>query len=261
MASELPRILPAAANKKVEPLTQYHRTEGGYMLKWIAIASVALLVGARPARADEIINTFKGTVAASDNFGGVTTDDTQSYFTGGNLIGAPFTLTFTLDLTTVDPSSPSFVTGSLSGFSNYNPPNPLSAALTINGHTVNINDSSDASYSDSGFGANEKYLQAFRWDDTFQAQAPGVSVDLTTTLDTSTDLTTQLPIMLLSNSDFFNNFASFSSTFNDSEFLALNVETVNTPEPGTMTLLGTGLVCMVGRKFRAKQNRRRSSGQ
>ncbi|PYU27871.1 MAG: hypothetical protein DMG32_04735 [Acidobacteria bacterium] len=227
------------------------------MLKWIiALASVALLVGARPAMANEIVNTFRGTVIASDNIGDVTTNDILNYFTGGNLIGAPFTLTFTLDPTIVDPGNPSFVDGgTFYGF----PSNPISAALTINGIRFDVADSSDAFYGDGGFGANEKILQAFIFSN--QLQAPGVTVDLTTTGDTSTDLTTQLPTMLLSNDDFVNNFAGFySSNGTDNEFLTLDVQAVNSPvpEPGTMSLLGTGLACIVGRKFRAKRNLRSS---
>src|SRR5438309_10758671 len=101
------------------------------MLKWIiALASVALLVGARPAMANEIVNTFRGTVITSDNIGDVTTNVILNYFTGGHLIGAPFSLTFTMDPTIVDPGNPSSVdAGSFSGFSCIS----HAAALTIIG--------------------------------------------------------------------------------------------------------------------------------
>jgi PEP-CTERM motif-containing protein len=220
------------------------------MLKWIAIAGVALLVCARPAAADTITNTFVGTVVAS-NGSGSTTDDTQSYFGGGNLIGLPFTLTFTLDSTIVLSGSSSVVGGT-----QFNSSNPISAALTINGNIVNINDSSDAFSL-----ANEKDLQAFELNNQFFN--PEVEVDLSSIAATSTDLTSSLPAMLLSNNDFVNNFADFqSNTLTDTELLALNVEAVNpVPEPCTMALFGTGLIGIAVRKFRRKANRGHSSGK
>lgn len=208
---------------------------------WIVLAAAALLVVAVPASADQVTNTFVGTIVPADNtgFDPTTTNDLGNFFGGGNLLGASFTLTMTLDSTLVNPGNPSTVTGGTFYFG----PNPITAALTINGITHTINDSSDAFYGNAtGYGPNEKYLQAFNFVN--QLQAPGVLVDLTTLVPASTFLTTSLPSMLLSNNSFVDNYSSFYDSANN-EVLNLNVEAVNAalpvPEPGTLLTLVAGL--------------------
>lgn len=212
---------------------------------WIALVSAALLVGASPASAETVTNTFVGTIVYADNtgFDPTTTSDVGKYFGGGNLLGATFTLTMTLDSSQYfsidDPSSPSFINGGTyySVFSG----NPISVSLTINGDTISINDSSDAFYGDQGYGPNEKYLQAFNYVN--QLQSPGVVVDLSTLAPDSITLTTPLSAMYLSDNTFVDNYASFYDNANG-EVLNLNVESVNVAEPGSLASLIAGLLVL-----------------
>jgi hypothetical protein len=224
-------------------------------MKWIALAGAALAVFTGPASAAMVTNTFYGTIIPQDNFGDVTTDDTGNffnppYFGGGNLIGQSFALSFTVDTSVVSPGT-SFATGSTTFGSYYFPPNPFTAAITINGQTFSINESSDGFYGPGFFGPNEVNLQAFNWNSGYQLQTEGLLVNLDATAAFPFDLTIPLPAMLLSNGDFTYNYALFytnyPSGFGPDETLVLGVQAVNeslpsVPEPASLSILGAALI-------------------
>lgn len=120
----------------------------------------------------------------------------------------------------------------------YGGPDPITAALTINGVTETINDSSDGFYFDLGNGTMEAYLQAFNYLNALQS--PGLFSDLTTNVPVVANLGAPLPSMLLSNGDFANKDAAFSDGSNG-ENLDLTVQAVNVPEPSTLSSLVAGL--------------------
>jgi hypothetical protein len=156
-----------------------------------------------PASADIVVtDTFSGTVGSTDIYGGQTTADSSAYcsgvngacFGGGNLIGAPFSLTITMTV----PNGSSFgqIVGADQsiGYPNYFGPNFLTAALTINGvplaidptiaaaynnsSTTTIGNSSAVLYADSGpngymvapDGTVELTAQGFVWSPVNQGQ-------------------------------------------------------------------------------------------
>jgi hypothetical protein len=166
-------------------------------------ASAALCLLSVPASADIVVtDTFTGTVGSTDIYGGQTTADSSAYcsgvsgacFGGGNLIGAPFSLTITMTV----PNGSSFgqIVGAdqSTGYPYYFGPNFLTAALTINGlplaidptiaaaynngSTTTIGNSSAVLYADSGpngymvapDGTVELTAQAFVWSPVNQGQ-------------------------------------------------------------------------------------------
>lgn len=180
---------------------------------WIAVAAAVLLFSASAAFGDGITNTFTGVVAAdsTQDLGPFFGDDPTTV-----LAGDAFTLTMTLDPTVV--SGQTFVTSGVTG------------ALTINGLTQVL----DA----TGFGfigGTEIVLQAT------SLGAQSVGVDLNALIPFTQDLGVPFPTMLLSNGDFSLNGANFTDS-TTLENLDLTVQAVNTPEPGSLTLLAVGLI-------------------
>jgi hypothetical protein len=221
---------------------------------------LGIMVGASPASATVVTDKFYGHIIAADNsgFNPVTTADFNNNFGGGNLIGNAFALTMTLNV----PPGSNFVTGSTSYGSYYYPPNPITAALTINGRTFNINESSDGYTTDLGNGTTETVLQAFIYNSGHQLQEQGIDVDLTTNVPATPYLDTPLPAMKLSNNDFFTSYAAFydQSTYyvnGQVETLNLGIESVNSapvPEPSTILLIGIGMVGLIGFRKRFKRS-------
>lgn len=218
-------------------------------MKFLAFAAVALAIGSSPALADIVTNTFTGTVALNDGFSfEPTTNDTGNYFGGGNLIGDSFTLTFT----TTAAAGSTFVTGG----AYYYGSSPITASLTINNHTYNINDPGQGLSGDGYYygGATEYDLQAFHYSQQLQKQ--GLLVDFTLNQPPALDtwsLTTLLPSM--SSGDFVWNYAEFYTS--TGERLGLDVTGVNpsaVPIPPSALLLGSGLLGLVGLGWRRKQS-------
>lgn len=148
------------------------------------------------------------------------------------VLGDTFTPTMTLNASLVNGHT------LVQGGTVYGGPDPITAALTINGVTETINDSSDGFYFDLGNGTMEAYLQAFNYLNALQS--PGLFSDLTTNVPVVANLGAPLPSMLLSNGDFANKDAAFSDGSNG-ENLDLTVQAVNVPEPSTLSSLVAGL--------------------
>ncbi len=194
-----------------------------------------------------VTNTFTGIIVAGPAaFGSTTTPDTGNYFGGGDLTGQPFSLVFT----TTAPAGSDYVTGATqNGDPAYSSPNPITATLTINGHSTGSFGNSSVGYYFGDLGKSEYSLQAYTW--SRGSQAEGVTVAIVPTNPAPTDsLTTLLPAMLSSKGDFVNYdqaLSSSDSVFYDSdgEKLVLNVLAVNTPVPTSLPpsllLLGSSM--------------------
>jgi hypothetical protein len=208
--------------------------------KWLPLAILCLLPA--PASAELVTDTFTGTVAVSDSLGAgfVTTNDINGYFGGGNLIGNAFTLTTTLNTSTVPPGPSTFFVGSATFGSFYQPPNPMTAALTINGQTFSINESSDGFTSAGTPGQFNQ--QAFIYNSGHQLITQQVYLDLFSN-SVPGDFTKLLPAMISSD---FTAAAAFLDGFG--ETLALNIDSVNvtaTPLPAAW-LMFLPTLCAAG---------------
>ncbi|MGD0488291.1 MAG: hypothetical protein ABSB94_13970 [Syntrophorhabdales bacterium] len=224
------------------------------------LAFAALVIWSAPAQAVvvTVTNTFNGIIVAGPApFGSVTTPDTGNYFGGGDLTGQPFSLAFT----TTAPVGLDYVTGATQdGDPAYSSPNPITAILTINGHSTGSFGNSSVGYYFGDLGESEYYLKAYTWSPLNQGtQVEGVAVAIVPTNPALADsLTMLLPAMLFSKGGFVNYdpaLSSSDSVFYDSngEELVLNVLAVNTPVPiplpPGLLLLGSSMVgLMVFRK-------------
>jgi hypothetical protein len=207
-----------------------------------ALILAALLFTAPSASAAFITDTFTGVVIPSDNLGDITTNDFNNNFGGGNLIGAPFAITMTVDTSIVSPGTNFFTSGTY-----YFGPNAITGSITINGQTVSINDSSAAYKFDQGNGTIDSLYQTFLWSYAYGGlQEYAINVEVITNVPATADLTTMLPSMSLSAGDYSNVYATFldqtqAFTPLGVESLALEVDAVNQTAAVPGPIVGAGV--------------------
>jgi PEP-CTERM motif len=244
---------------------EFPRTAGINSMKRFLFALLAYAVIAVPARADTVIitNTFTGTVVQS-NAWWLTTSDFSNWFGGGDLIGKPFTLTFSLTPTPlVDGHPPYFATSEPGG--NYTAPNTMTSSLTINNHTVLFQTGGVYPLNGTGFTdpgdlqhQSQVGLSNF-YSITPVLQAYGVSVQLDIGAATPDDFSNRLPT-LFGQQITTRNAAFYTETPNGGHFdevLAFNVEGINVagavPEPSTWAMMLIGLAGLGFMAHRRKQ--------
>ena len=258
---------------------------------WLCVLGALLLLPSS-ASAQSVTTTFNGTVVlnAADGFSSDSTGDFADPFSfypngpfggnGGSLVGMPFQLTLTMNVS--DPSSPSwdgvgignanFYTGS-TGYQGgypyggyYGCCSPMTASLTINNNTVVFDDRTGQlpqyfNISSDGFtGPSELSQQAFYWFPCcgYGVQYFGLLVDLTSSTGVfGSDFTTPLPT-LQAGTDFNIAYAAFY-TFGG-EYQNLGVENVNgpsfltpsVPEPATWLMMTIGFTALGIAGFRRR---------
>jgi hypothetical protein len=260
----------------------------GKVAALFAISALALFLTPSPASAQLVTNVFHGTVAATaaDGFSPATTNDfadpfgiyPSGPFGGGNLIGRGFTLTTTMDVS--DPNSDTwdgvgigdanFFTGS-TGYQGgypygglYNCCSPMTATLTIKGHSVVFDDQTGVlpTFSNiSSDGVIDPYdlqEQAFYWLNNVQYF--GIDLILSSPNPVfGSDFTTPLATLLASN-DFTVTYAAFYTIGGEVQNLdILNVNgpyVAGVPEPATWAMLllgfgGLGVVLRLRRRLGA----------
>jgi hypothetical protein len=200
-----------------------------------------------PASAAVVTDTFYGKIIIADSsgFNPPTTDDFNNNFGGGNLVGQAFTLAMTIDV----PAGTSFAVGSTTFGSYYFPPNPIVAALTINGQTFTINESSSGNVFDRGLGNGtiEQQLQAFVWNSGQQLQEQSINTDITTNIAAVPLLDVPLPAMTAA--DFSTVFAAFSdqsSLFSTGQVETLNLGIMSVNEAPAVPELSTWAMMILG---------------
>lgn len=206
------------------------------MKRSLIAALLASTVLIAPASATVVLDTFNGTVVASDGQGNVTTNDIGNYFGGGSLLNDAFTLNFYISAGAVS----SFTGTEPGGYPIYSPPNLMTADLTINGQTFSFVTNSTYPLAGAGSTGNmaETRLQNFYWSAAHGGvQTQGVVLDFTPLIATPADFSGPLPTMLA------NQLMMLGGAFYDQngETLTLNVSSVGTvPEPSTWVMMALG---------------------
>ena len=251
----------------------------GFISSLCAVGALLLLPSA--ASAQFVTTTFNGSVVlnAADGFSPATTNDFADPFViypngpfgGGNLIGEPFQLTITMDVSTTDGvgigNADIYVgsTGYQGGYpyGGYYPCcSPMTASLSINGHTLVFDDQTGLlplyfNISTDGFTKpNELSQQAFYWAGFGGGvQYFGLYIDLISTTGVfGSDFTTPLPT-LMAGADFTINYAAFYTI--GGEYQNLGIANVNgqgflVPEPSTWAMMALGFAGLAGAATRRR---------
>jgi hypothetical protein len=229
-----------------------------------------------PASAQFVTTTFNGTVVDNGGFGPTTSDFADPFgfypngpFGGGDLIGLPFTLRMTIDVSTTDGvgiGNANFFTGAnsyLGGYPYgglYGCCNPMTSSLTINGQTLVFDDQTGflplyfTINSDGSTNPNELQLQTFYWSQLYQgSQYFAIALDLVSTNPVfGADFTAQLPT-LLAGGDFTVNYAAFYTIGGEVQNLGITSLVGSVPEPSTWAMMALGFASLAGAAARRRE--------